>query len=450
MSENERKPTPRCSIGAVVSAQVSGLDLKGWEGGAGSPAPWKVAYFETSRAFVTAGPLVSNQADEIVANSAFLKHVTSLGKVPIYFGTEHPLPKELDLQSVEIGLQPVWDPRRWESKLRAHRSLKEQVRRANAKNVTTEFFNSETIPHEDKQQIGKLIQAWQESKGMPPMQFVVTINSKTIETCDAIIVARTESSILGFLTIRRVYDGHSVLFENLLRSPDAPNGTVELLFDAGMKWAKGADVESVTTGLAPLAQEENTILTSIKWASKPLFDFEGLYKFKAKFRPDNWLPIFMGVPKGTSTYRAYVEVLRAFADGSLVHFGWRTLLHNASKVVWILALLLVPWTALLALGTTQDWFPSRNWQIGWISYDCLLFLGLTRLASRFRPWLARFLASAAGLDFAGGLFQLATFNIHQAYGAGWFLIFVSLLAPAFAATFLLAAARHVEQRKALS
>src|SRR5690606_35736563 len=139
------------------------------------------------------------------------------------------------------------------------------------------------------------------------------------------------------------------LFEDLLRDPEAPNGTTELLFDEAMRAAAAEGSRYVTLGLAPLAGAVPTWLGRLRRWTSALYDFDGLRAFKSKLAPSSWEPIHLAYPAGGSPNVALYDVLAAFAGGTFVGFGLRTLLRGPAVVVRALALLLVPWTVTLAV-----------------------------------------------------------------------------------------------------
>jgi phosphatidylglycerol lysyltransferase len=125
----------------------------------------------------------------------------------------------------------------------------------------------------------------------------------------------------------RVWKGG--LVEDLIRSPDAPNGTSESLVDAAMRDAAATGSRWATLGLVPLAGPISPWLQLAKRWAAAFYDFEGLRAFRARLRPVGWDPIYLSYPAETRTWRVVIDALRAFARGSLVRFGlatlWRTL-----------------------------------------------------------------------------------------------------------------------------
>ncbi|MFP2931753.1 phosphatidylglycerol lysyltransferase domain-containing protein [Pyxidicoccus sp. 3LG] len=206
---------------------------------------------------------------------------------------------------------------------------------------------------------------------------------------------------------------------------------------AAMRAAAQEGRRYVTLGLAPLSGPVRPWLRLAKACGKPLFDFEGLRAFKAKFRPDAWVPIHVAYPEKGGGLAAVYDALRAFARGSLVRFGVATVLRRPRLLVHALAVLLVPWTALLALPATRRWFPSASVQWAWVLFDVGLFVGLYSLVRRWRDGLATTLGALTAADACLTFVQAVSYNAARARSpVDWAVITVAVLAPATASGLL--------------
>ena len=176
------------------------------------------------------------------------------------------------------------------------------------------------------------------------------------------------------------------------------------------------------------------------------YNFEGLRAFKAKLQPARWDRIFVSFPAEISSVRAMVDVLAAFARGGLLRFGVRTLLRGPAVVVSLLAMLLVPWTALLAMVSSNRWFPHPVVKWAWVGFDALLAAGLFSLRARWRDRLARVIVFAIGLDALLTTVEGAWWNLPRATGASVDVaLAVAAAAPAVA---FFVVARAVARRSA--
>ncbi|RJS18350.1 hypothetical protein DRW03_24780 [Corallococcus sp. H22C18031201] len=399
-----------------------------------------VAYVDTGGAWVAAGaPIASHERVREVALE-FQQAARGAGRRVCFFATE---PRFAELTSVEqlsVGEQPVWDPARWEGVVRGSRSLREQLRRARAHRVTVREVPAEVMEdaaHPTHRAVGALMERWLAARRMAPMGFLVRLAPSAFARERRAFVAEVDGQVRGFLSVSPVYARDGWFLQDLLRDPSAPNGTVELLVDAAMRAAASEGRRYVTLGLAPLAGPVRPWLRLARACGRPLFDFEGLHAFKAKFRPDAWVPISLAYPPGGSGPLAVYDALRAFAQGSLVLFGLATLVRRPRLLVHLLAALLVPWTALLALPVSVRWFPSESVQWGWVFFDIGLAAGLFALVRRWSDRLATALGGLTAADACLTFLQAAVFNAARARGPGdWLVIVASVLAPATASGLL--------------
>jgi phosphatidylglycerol lysyltransferase len=252
--------------------------------------------------------------------------------------------------------------------------------------------------------------------------------------------------ILGFAAVAPVYARRGWFVENLIRSPRAPNGTMELLVDAALRDAASLGSEYVTLGLAPLMGE---VSRSLHWASRygsALYDFRGLRAFKAKFRPDAWAPVYLSFPPSGSAVGAVYHSLSAFAQRGLLRYGVETLLRGPDIVLRTLSLLLLPWSVLLA-SVSPGWFPKHWMQWSWVAFDLVLAVLLWSLALRFRRWLSALLVSLVSSDALLTSLQALLFNLPRARNWTDLLgVLVGWAAPVVASLILLNSHRRARFR----
>lgn len=408
-----------------------------------------VGYVDTGRAWVAAGAPIA-AVDEIAAVGArFAAAAAAAGRRVSCFGTEARFHDAAGWPALRIGDQPTWDPSDWAAAVRARRSLREQLRRARAKGVAVRRLALEELApgHALRAQLDALIARWLATRPLAPMGFLVQIDPFTFPDERRYFVAERAGRVVGFLGAIPIYARGGWFFEDFLRDPDAPNGTVELLVDAGMHAAVAERVPFVTLGLVPLAGDVNRWLRAARRLGRALYDFDGLRAFKAKLAPRAWDPIYLAYPPSRRrSWRgalAVADTLTAFARGGLLRFGAETLLRGPAIVVRALAVLLILWTALLALPSSAHWFPSPAWQWGWVAFDVAVGASLLALAQRWRPRLASALAWAITADAAVTLIQAIIYDLPRRRGAVDVLVIaVACAAPAFAAFLIWNARAH--------
>ncbi len=402
-------------------------------------------YFDTGSAWVVAGEPICAPEHLQNAFAELAEAAAAAHRRLRFFATETDCFGTLPLRHLHIGEQPVWDPHRWSQALQAKRSLREQLRRARAKGVVVHRVSSADCADPQsaiRQRIDAMIRTWLQSRAMAPMGFIVQLSPFDQPGARRVFVAEHDGRVVGLLSAAPILAAHGWFFEDVLRAPSAPNGTIELLFDHAMRAVAAEGSRYVTYGLAPLANTPHRALRWIAEHTRWLYDFEGLWRFKAKLQPIAWQPVYLAYPARERGVRAVIDSLRAFARGSFLRFGLATALHRAPLVTLVLALLLVPWTALLVV-VDGAWFPSETVRLLWVAVDVVLLGGLLALSRRWRRWLAMALAGGAATDFSVGCLQLLTWNATRTNGAlDTIGVAAALLAPLSAAAFLWAARRR--------
>lgn len=411
-----------------------------------------VAYVDTGSAWVAAGaPLAAeDRLGEVAAG--FVSAAARARRSACFFATEQRFVGTLGFEHLLIGEQPVWDPQHWQTTLRETASLREQLRRARAKGVSVCAATPEeyAVGSPPRRQIEALIASWQGSKPMPPMGFLVRVEPFELAAERRLFVAKLPGAdgprVVGFAAVVPVYARKGWFIDDLIRAPTAPNGTMELLIDAAMNDAAASGSNYMTLGLSPLAGDVVPSLSVARRYASPLYDFVGLRAFKAKLRPERWTPIHLSYPAGQTALGAVYQSLRAFAQRGLARYGIETLLRGPAVVLRALALLLLPWTLLLASLPSARWFPSPGVQWAWVAFDLVLAAALFASSRRFRPWLSRLIVVAVSLDACITSVQALSFNLDKIQGfadaAG---VLLAVAAP-LVASFILANADRRARR----
>ena len=401
-----------------------------------------VGYVDTGSAWVAAGSPIAAAERLAETTTRFAEAAARAGRRACLFATESRFCGHAAWPSLRIGEQPMWAPAEWDGILRGRKSLREQLRRARAKGVVVRALGLEELATR-RAELDALIARWLASRTIAPMGFLVQVDPFQFPERRRFFLAEQDGRIVGFLGIIPIYARDGWFFEDFLRDPAAPNGTIELLVDAGMRAAAAERVEVVTLGLAPLAGDVGPVLRSARKFGRVLYDFDGLRAFKAKLSPRAWDPIFLSYPPGKSAALAVADTLTAFARGGLLRFGIETLLRGPAIVIRLLAALLVVWTCLLALPASGHYFPSPVWQYGWVAFDVVLGVALFVLARRWRQPLADIVAVAVTADAALTVAQAFVFNAPRIEGVvDVIVVATAVLAPTLAAILLWNARVH--------
>ena len=282
-------------------------------------------YVDTGAAWIATGnPLApAHSLATIVTN--FGAAATAAGKRWCILGAHEQLQQACSaLRPIAIGVQPEWNPQQWATTVQQHRSVREQLRRASAKQVSIRQLTShELVSPAMHQTLQGLAQGWLATRPLPAMGFLVQLNFHTEPDRRRVFVAEQNGAIVGVANVIPVPARPGWFIKDVLRLPIAPNGTSELLIDAVMRWAAAGDCTWLTLGLAPLAGDG---VASLRWArriSNRLYNFDGVYQFKTKLRPAAEPALYLLHPPVRRAPRYLLDAITAFAPDGLWRFGWQ-------------------------------------------------------------------------------------------------------------------------------
>lgn len=403
-----------------------------------------VAYVQTGRSRVVAGGPICDESRLDEVTKRFIRHSREEGFRVCFFPVEERLLDRIDLFALQIGVQPWWDPSRWSDVLASRRRLREQLRRARAKEVRIELVDPAELARDSplRVTIDAVIREWSATRAMAPMAFLVDVEPFEYAESRRYFVAHHRGRIVAFAAVVPVYARNGWFLEDLIRSTDAPNGTTESLIDAVMRASASDGSTYVTLGIAPLADARG-LLGAIRRATRSLYNFEGVLSFKRKLGPTGEDRVYLAFEQGGSPLRHIVDLLRAFARRSFVSFGIDTLFRAPALVIRVLAMLLLFWTCLLAQPAAAKYFPSEPVRLAWVVFDLSLVPALIALSMRWRRWLSTLLLAVIGADALLSIMQFARFNIRQEWRPWeWLVMTIALLAPLFASGVLIGGLRR--------
>lgn len=406
-----------------------------------------VAYVDTGGAWVAAGAPIASAEALGEAVSAFVAAARAAGKRSCFFASEARLQASSGeaLRSLAIGEQPTWDPRAWPDVLRQRKSLREQLRRARAKGVRVRLLTSEELERgATHEQIARIAERWLSTRAMAAMVFLVRLEPFTFPEERRCFVAEAAGKVVAFADLIPVPRRRGWFLEDLVRDSSAPNGTSELLVDSAMRWANDEGSTFFTFGLAPLAGQLPKWLRLIRRSTRFLYDFEGLYAYKSKFQPNTWAPIFLSYPAKQNLLLSVADALRAFAQGGLLSFGWRSLVRGPRVVLRVLSWLLVPWTVLLALAPAPRTFGAEGVKWAWVCFDVCVAFALFRVLRKPGRALLNALCIAVSADAVITTLEAICWNLlHVRASYEYLLLGLACAAPALAAIVLWGARRRL-------
>lgn len=306
----------------AVSFQALKVDVRWWTDGDVS-----IAYVPSGRSWIAIGSPLADDANRAEAVRRFCAAARAKRRRAVFFGVEDPAWLS-GCKMLMVGIQSVLKVSEWDVTLRRWPRLREQLRRARAKGVTVREVDPDELAEGMPMRAAaeRLREEWLRSRGMEPMDFLVAVKPFHAAHEHLYFVAERGGEAVQFLSAIPIYARDGWLMEDMLRGHNAPNGTTELLIAALMR-RLGGDPYWVTPGLTPLAGTVAPWLRVVRYAANPLYNFSGLWKFRARLHPAAWTPIWLAWDRGFAPL-VIADVLRAFAGGRLMSFAARSLARH--------------------------------------------------------------------------------------------------------------------------
>jgi phosphatidylglycerol lysyltransferase len=400
----------------AASFQTLGPGFRYWFAADGDAC---LAYVDTGRAWVVGGLPIADQDRYPELATAFSAEARRQDRRVCFVTFDPRFAEAVGMATICFGEMPIWDPQRWPAVVAGSRRLKEQLRRARAKGVTVRLADSAEVQDTGsplRHAMVAVVQAWLAGRRAPPLRFLAQVEPFRFAAERRYFLAEQKGNLIAFLVLVPVYARQGWMVETIFRSPGTPNGLAEALVDAAMTMARQEGSPYLTLGAVPLSLAVNKALRAARWLASPLYNFDGLYAFKSRLRPQVWEPIHIAIAKPESRLLAFWDVAMAFAPAdkrrlaiSLIHAYRRPILR-------LLTVLLIPWTILLAMVPTEPWFPSQAVQLGWTAFDLLLILLLSVLLRHWRRGLVTLLACLTAADGVLTAWQAWAYNWQRAEG----------------------------------
>jgi phosphatidylglycerol lysyltransferase len=310
----------------ATSYQIVNPDMTHWFSARGDAV---IGYVCKHRVRVVAGAPVCSEDRLPDVVDEWESDANRHGHGVCYFGAAGRI-KELlsarpEYSSVVLGAQPVWSPAHWKELIATHASLRAQIFRAINKGVRVEEWQPERATQNPELQ--RVLREWLQTRGLPPLHFLVEPDTLQFIEDRRVFVALRQERVVGFLVLCPIAERNGWLTEEFPRGFGAPNGTVELLMNCAIQAVAAEGAQYVTMGLVPLStqtldvneQNPRWLKLLLMWTrahGRRFYNFDGLEKFKAKFRPDEWEAIYAVSNEPRFSPRSLYAIAAAFTGCS--------------------------------------------------------------------------------------------------------------------------------------
>ncbi|MDQ3813100.1 MAG: DUF2156 domain-containing protein, partial [Armatimonadota bacterium] len=310
----------------ATAYQIVNPGIQHWFSGGGDAV---VGFVRRHRVRIVAGAPVCalDRLEAVVAE--WEQDAAQAGDRACYFGAAGRVQSLLSnnpaYSTVVLGAQPVWQPGQWAQIINSHASLRAQLKRARNKGVTVvEWPPQRANGHP---QLCRCLAEWLETRGLPPLHFLVEPETLNRLEGRRIFVAEREGHAVGFVVTSPVPRRNGWLTEQFVRARHAPNGTVELMIDTAVRALAAHGADYVTMGLVPLSEHAavpphynplwlRLFLAWVRAHGRRFYNFGGLDAFKSKFRPQEWEPIFAISNEPRFSPRSLYAIAAAFSGRS--------------------------------------------------------------------------------------------------------------------------------------
>ena len=253
-----------------------------------------------------------------------------------------------DFMAVKVGASPYFDLQTWSPRGDSAKKMRAGVNQARRAGVVFEAV-SHGVDQGLKKETAQLCMNWLGSRRSgTTFGWLVALDPFQHSEYKKYFTARVDGRLVGFLAASPIPARKGWYLEDVLREPDAPQGTATLLVVEALASLKAEGVTLATLGTSPLSTdgpvdvptEHRMVARALEVASRKLggfYNFEGLRRFKGKFVPSWWESEYvLGQGGVTMPPRIGHAFVRALVPGGLKQILTRqalrlTRLENVTK-----------------------------------------------------------------------------------------------------------------------
>lgn len=249
------------------------------------------------------------------------------------------------LSAIKVGAAPYFDLQRWQPRGNCAKKLRAGVNRAQRAGVRIEII--ESFDGDLRKETADLCLKWLSTRrAETTFGWLLALDPFMNADRKKVFAARdADGRLVGLLAASPIPARDGWYLEDVLRAPDAPQGTADLLVFETLQQLKAAGATMATLGTAPLATEgldqlsthdHPVIERALSLASKRLsafYNFEGVRRFKSKFVASSWENEYALVQHGVLVpSRVAHALLRAIVPGGLKQLLARRTLRSLGRV----------------------------------------------------------------------------------------------------------------------
>ena len=302
-----------------------------------------IIYGEFGRVWLAAGDPLAPREDMLELARQFAVFAKRKGRVVAFVPTSAEFSRMVaphDFSAVKVGASPYFDLKTWDPRGDSAKKLRAGVNQARRAGVEVEMIPDGGIDELMKKETAQLCIHWLDTRRAgATFGWLVALDPFLHSEYKKYFAARVNGKLVGFLAASPIPARKAWYLEDVLREPDAPQGTATLLVVEALAKLKAEGATLATLGTSPLATdgpndlptEHRVVARALELASRKLggfYNFEGLRRFKAKFVPSWWESEYSLSQRGvTIPPRVGHAIVRALVPGGLTQLLTRQALR---------------------------------------------------------------------------------------------------------------------------
>jgi phosphatidylglycerol lysyltransferase len=291
-----------------------------------------VIYSEFGRVWLAAGDPLASEEEAAELARLFVLAAKRQGRVAAFVPVTARFAREaqaLGLGAVKVGAAPYFDLQAWAPRGDRAKKMRAGVNQARRGGVSVEEVTADESLQKETE---KLCRRWLDTRrAAVSFGWLFMLDPFQHAAHKKFFAARDQvGALVGFLAASPVPARGGWYLEDVLRHPEAPHGTADLLVFEALTRLAASGAKLATLGTSPLSHEGEedvpaggfpVVERALRLASKRLgafYNFEGLRRFKSKFVPTRWESEYVLGPRGvTMPPRVAYAVVRAIAPGGI-------------------------------------------------------------------------------------------------------------------------------------
>ncbi len=290
--------------------------------------PALIGYTHRGRTIIVVGDPLCAPGDARAVLTAFVRALGPRRRIAFVLASAWLVPTlhALGYGTIRVGSDPCFDLARWTPRGNRAKGVRNPANRARRAGVVIAPYRADL--GRDKRQEAALhdcATAWLQDRRALPLRFLIDCQPLRHATARRYFLARHAGQVVGFVACSPIYGRAGWYLEDVIRRSDAPYGVTELLVVSALAALREEGATMATLGIAPLFEPDpdrcplaRRVMSQLfRLAAKPFYNICGLARFKAKFAPSWWEPVYVASLPTRLTPLMALDILGAFPNGGL-------------------------------------------------------------------------------------------------------------------------------------